>query len=130
VFALGFGLLSVSTAIIMPFIGMAVITTGEMIWSPATSTLQANMSPEKMRGRYFGLNGLITSIGWAIGPLFGGVLKDSMNNNVPSMWAVVGALFLICMLGFIILGKVLPATTNGAIKVSPKAEIPEKKINA
>jgi MFS family permease len=129
VFALGFGLLSTSTAIIMPFIGMAVITTGEMVWSPATSTLQANMSPEKMRGRYFGLNGLITSIGWAIGPLFGGVLKDSLNNDVPSMWAVVGALFLICMLGFVMLGKVLPANMNGALKLSPKAEIPEKKVN-
>lgn len=130
VFALGFGMLSISTAVFMPFIGMAIITTGEMIWSPASSTLQANMSPEKMRGRYFGTNGLMTSIGWAIGPLFGGLLKDSLNSDVPSMWGIVGALFLLCMLGFIFLGRVIPVKMNGSAKMAIKAEVPEKKINA
>jgi len=130
VFALGFGMLSISTAIFMPFLGMAIITTGEMIWSPASSTLQANMSPEKMRGRYFGLNGLTGNIGWAIGPLFGGVLKDSMNNHVPAMWAVIGAMFLLCTLSFIMLGRAIPEKTNGALKISKKQETLEKKINA
>jgi MFS family permease len=114
VFALGFGMLSLSTAFFMPFMAMAVITFAEMIWAPASSTLQANMSPENMRGRYFGFNGLTGSIGWAIGPLFGGVLKDSMNNNVPLMWAVVGAMFLISMIGFLRLGQILSNRVNAA----------------
>jgi MFS family permease len=68
VFAFGFGLLSLSIAFFIPFIAMAVITIAEMIWSPASSTMQANLSPENMRGRYFGFNGLTSSIGWAVGP--------------------------------------------------------------
>jgi MFS family permease len=112
VFALGFGMLSLSTAFFMPFIGMAVITFAEMIWSPAASTMQANLSPENMRGRYFGFNGLTSNIGWAVGPLFGGILKDSMDNNVPSMWVIVGAMFLLCMIGFIGLGKVVSKRSN------------------
>jgi MFS family permease len=107
VFALGFGMLSLSTAFFMPFMAMAVITFAEMIWAPAGSTLQANLSPEHMRGRYFGFNGLTGNIGWAIGPLFGGVLKDAMNNSVPSMWAVIGAMFLVCTIGFLGLGQII-----------------------
>ena len=112
IFLIGFCLLSVSTAFIIPFIAMGIITFAEMIWSPASSTLQAGLSPEKMRGRYFGFNGLTGSIGWAIGPLFGGILKDSMNNNVPQMWIVIGAMFLICAIGFVLLNRVMPIRAN------------------
>lgn len=108
VFAAGFGVLSLSTWYAMPFIGMAIITTGEMIWAPAASTLQANISPENMRGRYFGFSGLTSSIGWAVGPLFGGVLKDAMNANVPAVWAVIGATFLVCAAAFLCLKRLIP----------------------
>lgn len=123
VFALGFGMLSLSTAFFMPFVGMAVITFAEMIWAPAGSTLQANLSPENMRGRYFGFNGLTSNIGWAVGPLFGGVLKDSMNNNVPFMWAIVGAMFLICAVGFIILKRVVPEKSNSSREPEKEKEM-------
>lgn len=114
VFALGFGALSLSTAFFMPFICMAIITFAEMIWAPASSTMQANLSPEAMRGRYFGFNGLTGNIGWAVGPLFGGVLKDSMNNNVPSMWIVIGAMFIICAVAFIGLKRLVPERANSS----------------
>ncbi len=112
VFAFGFSMLSLTTAFFMPFIAMAILTFAEMIWAPASSTLQASMSPENMRGRYFGFNGLTGSIGWAIGPLFGGLLKDAMNSSVPSMWAVIGAMFLVCTIGFIGLGLVISKGTS------------------
>ncbi len=130
IFSLGFGILSLSTAIFVPFIAMGVITLAEMIWSPASSTLQAKMSPENMRGRYFGFNGLTGNIGWAIGPLFGGVLKDSMNNNVPFMWAVIGSMFLLCMVGFVLLNKVIPKKANGVKNNGIELEPMEKKVKA
>jgi MFS family permease len=123
VFALGFGMLSLSTAFFMPFIGMAIITFAEMIWAPAGSTLQANLSPESMRGRYFGFNGLTSNIGWAVGPLFGGVLKDSMNNNVPMMWAVVGAMFVICAIGFIGLKRFIPGKADSSKNIEKEKEM-------
>ncbi len=130
IFALGFGMLSLSTAIFMPFIAIAVMTLAEMIWSPASSTLQAKMSPESMRGRYFGFNGLTGNIGWAIGPLFGGILKDSMNNNVPFMWTVIGAMFLLCMVGFMLLNKIIPEKANGVKNIRIALEPIEKKVKA
>ncbi|HMK46066.1 MAG TPA: MFS transporter, partial [Methanocella sp.] len=107
IFAGGFALLTVSTAAFLPFISMVIVTFAEMIWAPAGSALQATLAPEDKRGRYFGFSGMITSIGYATGPLFGGLLKDSMNNNVPSMWAVVGAMFIICCIGYLILGRIM-----------------------
>lgn len=54
-------------------IGFFMLSLVEMVWSPASSTMQASLSPESMRGRYFGFNGLTGNIGWAVGPLFGGL---------------------------------------------------------
>ncbi|AFD00056.1 Major Facilitator Superfamily [Methanocella conradii HZ254] len=117
VFAIGFFMLSLSTAFIVPFIGMAIITFAEMIWSPASSTMQANLSPESMRGRYFGFNGLTGNIGWAVGPLFGGILKDSMGGNVPMMWAIIGSMFILCVVGFMGLDRVVSKRANMANKI-------------
>lgn len=116
VFAIGFFTLSLSTAFFMPFIGMAIITLAEMVWSPASSTMQANLSPEGMRGRYFGFNGLMGNIGWAVGPLFGGVLKDSMGGNVPMMWTIIGSMFILCVAGFIGLDRLVSKKANSANK--------------
>ncbi|CAJ38138.1 putative permease (major facilitator superfamily) [Methanocella arvoryzae MRE50] len=113
IFAAGFGMLATSTIVVLPFIAVAVLTIAEMIWSPAAATLQANLAPEDRRGGYFGFSSLFTQVGYAIGPLFGGVLKDSMNNNVPSMWLVVGALFVVCSFGFLLLARIVPAKANG-----------------
>ncbi|WP_325379038.1 MFS transporter [Methanocella sp.] len=123
IFAFGFSLLSVSTWFFMPFIGMAIITTAEMIWSPAASTMQANLSPERMRGRYFGFSGLTSNIGWAIGPLFGGVLKDSMNNNVPALWVVVGAMFLVCAVAFLGFRRFVPDRMNSSREAAKEKEM-------
>jgi MFS family permease len=125
VFAAGFGMLSLSTFVILPFIGIGIMTLGEMIWSPANSTMQANMSPESHRGRYFGFAALFSSVGFAVGPLFGGVLKDSMNNNVPAMWIVVSGMFVVCAAGFLMLGRFIPAKAN-----NDKKEKPQKKMEA
>lgn len=125
IFAFGFGMLSISTAFFVPFICMAIITLAEMIWAPSSSTLQANLSPEAMRGRYFGFSGLTGNIGWAVGPLFGGVLKDSMNNNVPSMWTVIGAMFIICAVAILGLKRLVPESAN-----SSAHSIKEKEMEA
>lgn len=127
VFAIGFALLSTSTLFILPFICMAIITLGEMIWSPASSTIQANMSPGSHRGRYFGFAALFSSIGFAVGPLFGGVLKDSLNNNVPSMWGVVAGMFVVCAIGFLLLKRFIPAKANNDVqKEDQKIEVPAR----
>jgi hypothetical protein len=46
--------------------------------------------------------------------LFGGVLKDAMNDSVPSMWTVVGAMFFVCTIGFLGLGHIISKKADRA----------------
>lgn len=112
VFAIGFGMIAGISGVAMIYLSMVIITLAEMLWAPSSAALQANMSPENRRGRYFGFGNLAGSLGFAIGPLFGGVLKDSMGENVPAMWLVIAGMFLVIMGGFFLLGKVVPRTVN------------------
>jgi MFS family permease len=55
---------------------MVVMTLGELIIVPTSSTFTANSAPPDMRGRYMSIYGLIWTVGRAIGPLMGGWLND------------------------------------------------------
>ncbi|MGA9140677.1 MAG: MFS transporter [Methanocella sp.] len=124
VFAAGFAVLVISSAFVMPFVCIAIATVGEMIWSPAGSTMQANLAPEDRRGRYFGFAGLIASFGFAVGPLFGGTLMGSADGNMPLMWGIVCALFLVCGACFLLLNRFVPERANapgGHEKIKEKA---------
>jgi MFS family permease len=126
VFAAGFGALAISGSLAMVYFCMVVITVAEMVWVPAGATLQANMAPEALRGRYFGFAGLVGSLGYAIGPMFGGLLKDGMSGHEPLMWLVIGATFLISAAGFPALGRILPRAAD-----SPKgAELKPEQVVA
>ncbi len=127
VFATGFAVLMLSSAFVMPFVCIAIATVGEMIWSPAGSTMQANLAPEDSRGRYFGFAGLVTSLGFAAGPLFGGTLMGSAGGNMPLMWGIVSALFLVCGACFLILNRFVPERANAP---RGKEKIKEKVLEA
>ncbi len=55
---------------------MVIMTFGELIIVPTSSTYTANTAPADMRGRYMSIYGLIWTVGRAIGPLMGGWLND------------------------------------------------------
>jgi MFS family permease len=130
VFASGFCVLAISTAFIIPFICMAVATVAEMIWSPATTTLQANMAPEDKRGRYFGFAGLFSSLGFAVGPLAGGVLMNNLSEDLSLMWFIVAAMFLACGAAYLLLNRIVPEAANAPgkqLKIKEKVlEVPLK----
>jgi predicted MFS family arabinose efflux permease len=131
VFASGFCVLAVSTAFIIPFICMVVATVAEMIWSPATTTLQANMAPEDKRGRYFGFAGLFSSLGFAVGPLAGGVLMKNFSEELSVMWAIVATMFLACGAAYLLLNRIVPEAANAPRKkLIIKEKIPEAPLKA
>ena len=70
---------------------MAVISMGEIVVSPASSNLVANMSPENTRGRYMGVYGLFTQFGWSMGPLAGGILMDAFVGTPTILWGGVAS---------------------------------------
>ena len=83
---------------------MVIISIGELIIVPTSSTYVANLAPADMRGRYMSIYGLTWSLSIGIGPLLGGFLSD--NWGAPATW--VGGLMigLVSMFTFFIIERV------------------------
>lgn len=58
------------------WVSMVVLTVGEMIIVPTSTTFTANLAPPEMRGRYMGMYTLTWSLSLGIGPVVGGLLND------------------------------------------------------
>lgn len=71
--ALGLAMLSVSNALPVWMIAIAVFTIGEVVIVPAEYMMIDAIAPDKLRGSYFGVQNLIF-IGVALGPPLCGVL--------------------------------------------------------
>jgi len=111
-YALGFGLVAFSHSFQMLALCIFIVTLGELTYMPPQTTLTANLSMEENRGRYQGISGLTSTLGFAVGPLLGGILLD----HLPGMyvWLVVGAAGVACALSFIYLKKLVPPDKNGS----------------
>ena len=60
---------------------MVIITIGELIIVPTSSTYVANLAPPDMRGRYMSIYSLTWSLSIGIGPVLGGFLSDSYGSS-------------------------------------------------
>ncbi|MFM8320976.1 MAG: MFS transporter, partial [Chloroflexota bacterium] len=80
---------------------MVVMTFGEMILAPTSSTYVANIAPVDKRGRYISLFSLYWPVASGVGPLMGGVLNDTLGPG--AIWAggfLIGALSTLAFLSF------------------------------
>ncbi len=111
-YALGFGLIAFSHSFLMLGLCVFIVTLGELTYMPPSTTLTANLSSGESRGRYQGFSGLTSTLGFAVGPLIGGMLLD----RLPSfeMWLIVGLSGIGCALGFIYLKRLIPEEKDGA----------------
>ncbi|HEY3342782.1 MAG TPA: MFS transporter [Anaerolineae bacterium] len=87
---------------------MVILTCGELIIMPTSSTYVANLAPADKRGRYMSLFGLSWSVASGIGPIFGGMLNDSLGPH--SIWYGGGLAGLIGVAGFLIMNWRFPHT--------------------
>ncbi len=93
---------------------MFIVTVGEMVVSPSSMTMVAKMSPEKERGRYQGMYGLVSNFGFSAGPFFGGLMYDRFIGDPIIMWLGIGSFGLIAALGYTALGRAIPRDTDRA----------------
>ena len=97
-YGIGYILYGFSSATIMFFVGMAIITIGEMIQIPVAQALTAHFAPENMRGRYMAAY----SLGWAIpnsaAPFLAGLVMD--NYNPYWVWFIAGILAIVAIICF------------------------------
>ena len=80
---------------------MVVMTFGELVIVPTSSTYVANLAPPDKRGRYMGIYGLTWGMATGIGSLFGGILND--NFGPRSIWYGGFSLGTLAVLGFLLL---------------------------
>jgi MFS family permease len=105
VYAIGYFSVAFAEDFYFLAVSMVVISVGEIITSPSSMNLVANLSPEKERGRYMGVFGLFTNFGWSMGPLVGGILMDSYVKTPIFLWAGVAAFAGIGIVGFALIRR-------------------------
>jgi len=82
---------------------MVVMTIGELILMPTSSSYVANLAPADMRGRYMSIYGLTWSVAAGIGPVMGGFLNDAI--SPAATWYGGMVVGLLGMAGFIRLAQ-------------------------
>jgi MFS family permease len=91
------------------WLSMVIITIGELILVPTSSTYAANLAPADMRGRYLSLYGLTWSLASGIGPVLGGLLNDQIRPQ--AIWYGGFLVGITAVIGFLLLNRRFPAPT-------------------
>jgi MFS family permease len=101
------------------WIAMVVMTIGELVIVPTSSTYVANLAPSDKRGRYMSIYGLTWGAATGIGSLLGGFMNDTFGPR--SIWytaGLIGAIATFLFLSFYIKSRHLETAS-----VSPSASI-------
>lgn len=97
-YGIGYILYGFVGAPLMFFVGMAVITIGEMIHIPVAQALSAHFAPEDMRGRYMAVFGFGWAIPNTVAPLLAGLVMD--NYDPYWVWYIAGILAVFAAFSF------------------------------
>ncbi len=77
-FGVGVGSIALGTGFWAFWVSMVIMTIGELIIVPTTTTYTANLAPPDMRGRYMSIYSLSQGTASGIGPVYGGFLNDNL----------------------------------------------------
>jgi MFS family permease len=102
-YALGVGSVALGMAFPAFLVSMIVLTIGELIMAPTSTTLTAALAPPDMRGRYMGVYSLTWGISFGLGPVLGGLLSDHV--APAAIWYSGLLLGLAAALGFLLLSR-------------------------
>ncbi len=102
-YTIGAGSVALATGFWGFWTSMVVMTLGELIFMPTSTTYVANMAPAEMRGRYMSLFGLSWNVASGVGTPFGGFLNQRFGPQ--SIWYGGGMIGLLSVFGFILLQR-------------------------
>ncbi len=77
-YALGVGSVALARGLGGFWLSMVIMTLGELVVMPTSSTYAAGLAPADMRGRYMSLYGLTWPVAAGIAPVMGGYLSDTL----------------------------------------------------
>ncbi len=76
-------------ALIFAIIGLAILAIAVVTYTPASSSLIADLAPESLRGIYLAINAQCWAIGYLIGPPLGGWVLDQSPQMVYNFWVIL-----------------------------------------
>jgi len=112
IYASGYTFIGFCSGYSMFLIAVLIVTTAEIVMSPASLTLTANLAPADRKGRYMGIFGFAVSTGWSFGPLYGGLILDAAGYYPIMAWGLISVLAIASGLGYIWLTIRLPEKFN------------------
>jgi MFS family permease len=105
-YAASVGLVAFSSSLIGFWIVIVIMTAGELLLMPTSSTYVANLAPMDMRGRYMSIYGLTWGVAQGLAPILGGYLSDQIHPKAT--WIGGFLIGLIATLGFFLLARRRP----------------------
>ncbi|HET7011865.1 MAG TPA: MFS transporter [Anaerolineales bacterium] len=88
----------------MAFLGsMVLLTIGELIMVPTSTSLTAALAPTTMRGRYMSVYSLTWGLSVGIGPVVGGMLSDRV--SPAAIWVAGWIIGLVAAAGFALFSR-------------------------
>src|SRR5215831_95870 len=110
------GSLLTGTSAALVLIGATIVfEVGETLQGPTQAPLVADLAPDRLRGRYFGLSSMSWSAGSILGPAIGGPL---LGWHPLAVWPIAAAVCLCSGVGCLALERRLPA----GVRRTPRPE--------
>ncbi len=114
IYSLGYFLVGLAPGFGFLVYCIVVITVAEMIISPPSLALVANLSPPEAYGRYMGIFGFFHMSGWSLGPTVGGFLLDFFAAKPVLMWACISVLAMAASFLYYMFGRRLTPAQNSS----------------
>ena len=90
----------------LALVAMAIISTGEILFSPMSMVVVGELSPKSLRGRYQGFYSWSETLGVSMGPTLGGLLLDATApDGRLSVWLPIASVIMIAGIAFYFWGK-------------------------
>jgi MFS family permease len=114
IYALGYFLVGWAPGFGFLVFCIVVITIAEMIISPPSLALVANLSPPEAYGRSMGIFGFFHMSGWSLGPTVGGFLLDIFAAKPVMMWTGISFLAMAASFLYYSFGRRLTPAQNSS----------------
>jgi len=121
IYAVGYFMVGLAPGFIFLILCMVIITFGEMVVSPPSTTLVANLSSPGNYGRAMGLFGFFQTAGWSLGPTVGGALLDLFAERTNIMWLLISIMAVAACLLFLNIGRRLSPHVNNGLRAEMEA---------
>jgi len=113
--------LSASAAALVFVLATMVFAVGETLQGPVQAPLVADLSPDRLRGRYFALGAMSWSAGSILGPAVGGAL---LGWHPYAVWPIAAAVCVFSAFGCLALERRLPRGVRRTPRPEPVTVTP------